>query len=108
MLVNSALKASPRDAEFQEAIARELTMIERFFHRCFVAGQTIGGIPATRAADDAARHLPSMLQGIHVLARVRPERKLLTGAVRQALKMLDLPPLAKAEGRSARASRRKS
>jgi hypothetical protein len=32
MLVNSVLEASPRDAEFQDAIAHELTMVERFFH----------------------------------------------------------------------------
>jgi TetR/AcrR family transcriptional repressor of nem operon len=108
MLVNSALEASPRDAEFQDAIAHELTMIERFFHRCFLAGQTTGEIPNTHTADDAARHLLSVLLGIRVLARVRPERKLLAGAVRQALKMLDLPPLAKAEGPLALAVRRKS
>jgi TetR/AcrR family transcriptional repressor of nem operon len=108
MLVNSVLEASPRDAELRDAIARELTLIERFFHRCFVAGQSSGEIPATHSADDAARHLLSVLLGIRVLARVRPERKLLTGAVRQALKTFDLPPLAKAETRSAAASRRKS
>jgi TetR/AcrR family transcriptional repressor of nem operon len=108
MLVNSTLEASPRDAELRDAIALELTMIERFFHRCFVAGQRAGEIPATHSADDAARHLLSVLLGVRVLARVRPERKLLTGAVRQALKMLDLPPLAKAQGRLAPAARRKS
>jgi TetR/AcrR family transcriptional repressor of nem operon len=108
MLVNSTLEASPRDAELRDAIARELTLIERFFHRCFVAGQKAGEIPATHSADDAARHLLSVLLGIRVLARVRPERKLLTGAVRQALNMLDLPPLAKAQGRLAPAARRKS
>lgn len=107
MLVNSALEVSPQDAEFQDAIARELAMIERFFHRCFVAGQKSGEIPATHPADDAARHLLSVLLGIRVLARVRPERKLLTGAVRQALKMLDLPPLAKAAGTSSPPARRK-
>jgi TetR/AcrR family transcriptional repressor of nem operon len=108
MLVNSALEASPRDAEFQQAIARELTAIERFFHRCFVAGQTSGEIPTAHPADDAARHLLSVLLGTRVLARVRPDRKLLTGAVRQALKMLDLPLLSKAEGRLAPVARRKS
>jgi TetR/AcrR family transcriptional repressor of nem operon len=81
-------------------------MIERFFHRCFVAGHTSGEIPTTHSADDAARHLLSVLLGIRVLARVRPEHELLAGAVRQALKTFDLPPLVKAQGRIAPAARR--
>jgi TetR/AcrR family transcriptional repressor of nem operon len=96
MLVNSALEASPGDTEIRATIADELKIIEEFFRRCFVAAQKTGEIPATHEADDAARHLLSVLLGIRVLARVRPERKLLIGAVQQALKMLDLPPLAKA------------
>src|SRR5690348_7702763 len=85
MLVNSALEASPRDPEIQDAIAGELKLIERFFKRSFVAGQKSGEIPATHSAEDAARHLLAVLLGLRVLARVRPERKLLMGAVRQAL-----------------------
>jgi TetR/AcrR family transcriptional regulator, transcriptional repressor for nem operon len=101
MLVNSTLEASSHDAEFRDAVAHELTLIERFFHRCFAAGQKTGEIPDTHSADDAAKHLLSVLLGIRVLARVRPERKLLTGAVRQALKGLGLPPLTKPAGASA-------
>ena len=95
MLVNSALEASPRDAAFQDAVAGELTAIEDFFRRCFAAGQKAGEIPARHAADDAARHFLTVLLGIRVLARVRPQRKRLGGAVRQALQTLDLPQLAK-------------
>ena len=107
MLVNSALEASPRDAEIQDTIARELKLIERFFKRCFVAGQTGGEIPATHSAEDAARHLLAVLLGLRVLARVRPERKLLMGAVRLALAELDLLPLAKEAGAPAPAAREK-
>jgi TetR/AcrR family transcriptional repressor of nem operon len=95
MLVNSALEASPRDAAFQDAIGRELALIERFFHRCFAAGQKNGEIPSRHDAEDAARHLLAVLLGLRVLARVRPQRKLMTGAVRPSLKALDLPPLTK-------------
>jgi len=41
-----------------------------------------------------------------VLARVKPERALLTAAVRQTLALLDLPSLPKTKGAST--SRRKS
>jgi TetR/AcrR family transcriptional regulator, transcriptional repressor for nem operon len=106
MLVNSALTSSPEDAELQTAIGREFEMIEGFFHRCLVKGQQTGEIPATYPADDSARQLLSVLLGIRVLARVRPERALLTGAVGQALKMQGLPwPL---RGASAPAPDRRS
>jgi TetR/AcrR family transcriptional repressor of nem operon len=101
MLVNSALEISPDDMEFQDAIARELVLIERFFHRCFSAGQETGEIPAALPAEDAARHLLAVLLGVRVLARVLPERKRLTGAVRPALQALHLPPLAAAKDSSA-------
>jgi TetR/AcrR family transcriptional repressor of nem operon len=90
MLVNSTLDASPGDAELQVALADELAMIEGFFHRHILAGQQAGEIPAACSADDSAKHLLSVLLGVRVLARVRPERALLTGAVRQALRPLGL------------------
>lgn len=95
LMVNSALESSPRDPELQDAIARELVLIEQFFRGRFEAGQRAGEIPAKHDAGDAARNLLAVLLGLRVLARVRPQRKLLTGAVRQVLKPLDLPPLAK-------------
>jgi TetR/AcrR family transcriptional regulator, transcriptional repressor for nem operon len=106
MLVNAALEASPADAELRDAVARELAVIERFFHRCFRAGQKAGEISAAHSADDAAKLLYAVLLGVRVLARVRPERALLTAAVRQALALLDLPSLPRTKGAST--PRRKS
>jgi TetR/AcrR family transcriptional repressor of nem operon len=108
MLRNSALEASPRDAESQQAVAHELTMIERIFHCCFVAGQTPGEIPARHTADDAARHRLSVSLGIPMLARFRPERELPAGVVPQALKKFDLLSLVKAQSRIASAVGRTS
>jgi TetR/AcrR family transcriptional repressor of nem operon len=90
LLVNSALESSPDDVAVRKALAHELTMIETFFHRRLVAGQQAGEIPADVPAADAARHLLAVLLGLRVLARVRPERALLTGAVRQALTTLGM------------------
>lgn len=93
MLVNSALEASPEEPEFRSAIARELELIEDFFRDRIVAGQERGEIAPGQSADDVARQLLALLLGLRVLARVRPERPLLTGAVAQTLALLDLPPL---------------
>jgi TetR/AcrR family transcriptional repressor of nem operon len=108
MLVNSVLEASPQDAELRGAIANELTLIQDFFERCFVAGQKRLEIPFRHSAEDAARHLLAVLLGIRVLARARAERQLLTGAVRQALHSLDLPPLTTGAGTPARLAGRGS
>jgi TetR/AcrR family transcriptional repressor of nem operon len=93
MLVNSALETSPQDTEFRDAIAHELTLIENFFRGRLVAGQEREEVSVTHSADDAARQLLAVLLGVRVLARVRPETTLLTGAVKQTLASLGLPPL---------------
>jgi TetR/AcrR family transcriptional repressor of nem operon len=46
-----------------------------------MAGQEDGSIPGTRRADELAKVLLSVLLGIRVLARTRPERVVLEGAV---------------------------
>lgn len=91
MLVNSALESSPRDPAFRADITRDLTMIEDFFRRCIIGGQQAGEIPPTLPADDTAAQLLSLMVGIRVFARVRPDRVLMTGAVRQTLTTLGLP-----------------
>ncbi|MGY4197326.1 TetR/AcrR family transcriptional regulator [Bradyrhizobium sp. USDA 4520] len=93
MLVNSALEASPEDPDFREAIARDLMLIERFFQQRFLEGQARGEISRAYPADDAARQLLTVLLGLRVLARVRPEKPLLVGAAGQTLALLGLPPL---------------
>jgi len=93
MLVNSSLQASQQDEDLRVAIAHELKLIEAFFLRCITEAQERGAVPRTYASVDAARQLLAVLLGIRVLARVRPERPLLTGAVTQTLVALGLPPL---------------
>lgn len=102
MLVNTALEATSDDRDLQRFVANHTLMIERFFHRCVVAGQRAGEIPSDRPADDLARLLLSLVMGLRVLARVRPDPELLTGLVRPALAMLNLPwPLGKENARKA-------
>jgi TetR/AcrR family transcriptional regulator, transcriptional repressor for nem operon len=81
MLVNAALELAPYDPEFQKLVAEEMVFIEGFFSRCVMAGQEDGSIPGTRRADELAKVLLSVLLGIRVLARTRPERVVLEGAV---------------------------
>lgn len=89
MLVNSALEVAPHDPEFRAAIATALTRIEDFFLERIRAGQATGAISAARPAEELARHLLGVLMGLRVLARVRPERALLTGVVAPSMALLD-------------------
>lgn len=91
MLVNAALEAAPHDAALHRSVGAVLQRIEDFFRRCVTAGQTDGSIATAMSADDLARHLLGVLMGVRVLARVRPERALLEGAVAPALAMLKGP-----------------
>jgi TetR/AcrR family transcriptional repressor of nem operon len=91
MLVNSALETAPHDVAIAEIVAARLSELEGFFRRCVVAGQCDGSISAERDASDLAQLLMTTVIGLRVLARGRPDRVVLEGAVRQVLVLLDPP-----------------
>ena len=92
MLVNAALELAPYDPEFQELVAEEMVFIEAFFRRCIEAGQKEGSIADARPADELAKLLLSVLLGIRVLARTRPQREVLEGAANGVLALLGKEP----------------
>jgi TetR/AcrR family transcriptional regulator, transcriptional repressor for nem operon len=88
MLVNSALELAPYDPEFQKLVAQEMIFIEGFFRRRIEAGQKDGTISGIRPGAELAKLLLSVLLGIRVLARTRPERAVLEDAANGALELL--------------------
>jgi len=88
MLVNSALEVAPYDPEFQKLAADEMISIEGFFCRCIVEGQRDGAITSKRPAEELAKVLLSVLLGIRVLARTRPQRAVIESAANGALSLL--------------------
>ncbi|MEX2963863.1 TetR/AcrR family transcriptional regulator [Microbulbifer sp. TYP-18] len=89
MLVNAAMADKPDDPQLQRDIAAILEQVERFFYQCVKSGQKDGSISLRLPARDLARNLLAVLMGIRVFARVRPEPRLLQGAVTSALALLD-------------------
>jgi len=92
MLVNSAIESAPHDDKFFDIVAVFLTEVEEFFLRCVSNGQRDGSITKAHSAGDLSKSLLSVLLGIRVLARVRPERKLLEGLLRPIFGLLDDSP----------------
>ena len=88
MLVNAALELAPYDAEFQKVVSQEMVFIETFFRRCIAAGQKDGTISPARPPAELAKLLLSVLLGIRVLARTRPQRAVLAGAAGGVLGLL--------------------
>jgi TetR/AcrR family transcriptional repressor of nem operon len=88
MLVNSALELAPYDAEFRKIVAEEMIFIEQFFLRCVAAGQKDGTISAAQPAAELAKLLLSVLLGIRVLARTRPQRTVLEGSTNSVMALL--------------------
>jgi TetR/AcrR family transcriptional regulator, transcriptional repressor for nem operon len=90
MMVNAAVDVAPHDPEFRGIVASVLVRIEKFFLERVRAGQADKTIAGSIPAEDVARHLLGVLIGIRVLARVRPEPKLLKGVVTSALAALEI------------------
>lgn len=88
LLVNTALEVAPHDAEIGAVVASRLRELEAFFARCVAAGQKDGTIDAGRRPADVARLLVSVVMGLRVLARARPEPRLLRGAAREVIALL--------------------
>ena len=72
----------------RKLVAEELSFIEAFFRRCVDAGQKDGTIAGALPANGLARLLLSVLIGVRVLARTRPERVVLEGAANSVLALL--------------------
>lgn len=89
LLVNSAIESAPHDPKFLDIVATFLSEVEAFFLRCVSKGQGDGTISRANSAADLSKSLLGILLGIRVLARVRPERKLLEGLVRPVFGLLD-------------------
>jgi TetR/AcrR family transcriptional regulator, transcriptional repressor for nem operon len=92
MLINAALELAPYDPEFRQLVAEEMMFIEAFFCRCIEAGQKDGSIADSRPATELATSLLSVLIGIRVLARTRPQREVLEGAANGVLALLGMAP----------------
>ena len=105
LLVNSALEATPHDEELRQIVATFLNEVESFFLRCVTSGQHDGTIPKAQSAEDLARLLSGVLLGIRVLARARPDRKLLEGLVRPVFALLDNPVPTKRPRKAGRVAR---
>jgi TetR/AcrR family transcriptional regulator, transcriptional repressor for nem operon len=88
LLVNTGLEIAPHDPEFRKIVAREFSSNEEFFRGRIEAGQTSGAIRPDVPAGDLAKMLLSLWLGLRVLARSRPQRAVLEGAVRAALAVM--------------------
>jgi TetR/AcrR family transcriptional repressor of nem operon len=90
LLVNSALEMAPYDPEFCNVVVQEMVYLEAFFRRRITTGQQDGTITSLQSADELAKLLLSVLLGVRVLARTRPQREVLEGAVSGALGLLKI------------------
>ena len=89
LIVNSALEVAPHDAELRPVIASYLGEIEAFFCRCLEKLKESGDLSPSLDPKDMARLFLSVLLGVRVAARAKPERPLLEGMVRPALALLE-------------------
>ena len=83
LLVNTALEMAARDPEIAAAVGGALAEMERFFADMIRAGQARGEIGTGIDPDETARTLLTLMAGLRVLARARPEPAVLAAVCRQ-------------------------
>jgi TetR/AcrR family transcriptional regulator, transcriptional repressor for nem operon len=88
LVVNTSLEVAPHDDQFREVVTNVLGRIEKYFRDCIAAGQLDGTLTTKQPAGDLARLFLGAMLGIRVLARARPDPKLLTGIVEPLLRLL--------------------
>ena len=102
-LINTALELSPHDKEVAEIVRVAFTHMEqKFFRKMIEKGRAVGEIAKSVVPAPTARALLSLLIGLVVLSRSRPEKLLLESIAKQAETLLPpgdkaTPPLAVAD-----------
>ncbi len=99
-LINTALELSPHDEEVAEIVRAAFTHMEhKFFRKMIEKSRAMGEIAPSVVPATTARALLSLLIGLVVLSRSRPEKILLQSIAKQAEVLLPpgdtaAPPLA--------------
>ncbi len=90
-LINTALELAPHDPEVAEVVREAFTHMEqKFFRKMIEKGRAMGEIDKSVVPTSTARALLSLLIGLVVLSRSRPEKLLLESIAKQAEGLL--PP----------------
>lgn len=89
LLVNTALELSPHDEEVAGIVRQGLTGMEAFFREMLELGQRRDEIRPGLDAAESAGQLLTLLIGLRVLSRSRPEEPLLRSVASQAADILD-------------------
>ena len=94
-LINTALELSPHDPEVAEIVSKAFHHMEqKFFCKLIEKGRANGEIDSSVPPAKTARSLLSLLIGLGVLSRSRPEKLLLDSIAKQAETLI--PPAGKA------------
>jgi len=88
-VTNTALEVAPHDEEIADMVSRVQQQIEAHFAELISKGRSLGEIPSHVDPAASARGLLASFIGLAVLARSRPDRKLLLGIVDDAMRRLD-------------------
>ena len=89
LLTNTAVELTPHDRTVAARIDDNLRALEDTLCRRLAAAQARGELPAGRRPRALARFLVSSMQGLRVMSKVRPERRVLQDIAEGALACLE-------------------
>ncbi len=88
LIVNTTVELGPHDPEVQEYLRRSWTRVEDALARAIARGQAAGEIDASKKPRALARFFVTMMRGMGVGAKLRPDRGWLADTIHVALDAL--------------------
>lgn len=88
LICNTATELSPHDKEAEAMVKKGLSRIEDRLCQALAAGQKEGTITSNRSARSLAKYLVSSNNGLQVMAKANPNKKMLLGVAEVVLSAL--------------------
>lgn len=96
LVTNTAVELMPHDQRVADKIARNLDGLENTLYRRLSTAQKHGEIASGKSPRALARFVVSSIQGIRVMSKVAPKRRVLQDIADEVLAHVSPPPLTRA------------
>lgn len=88
-LVNTSCELGSKFPNIHKQLVAADENLKNAFESCIERGQASGQLPKTYQPGAMARHLLSILQGLLILSKIKPDKTYLNNAIKQTMSLLE-------------------